>query len=176
MKRVLILTPLALAALAGCSKGATQIQAGQWEIVTELRSVDMPGAPPELVQQVRSQIGRPESNPTCLSAEQARAFLQFTRQLLTQGQPNCTFAEETYADGKLRQRATCPGPAGQPGGNMSLDGGYTVTTFNGTVNAERPNPVNPGAGAIRMNAVLRGRRIGDCPAGGAPTPALPPGH
>jgi hypothetical protein len=175
MKRVLILTPLALAAMAGCSKGADQIQAGQWEMVTELRSVDMPGAPPELQQQIRTQIGRPDSGSNCLTAEQARNFLQYTRQLLTQGQAaNCRFTDETYAGGVLRQRAACPGPGGQSGSSMSLDGGFTVTTFNGTVNAERPNPVNASSGPIRMTAVIRGRRLGECTA--TPPPAgLPAG-
>ena len=170
MKRVFFLTPFALAAMAGCAPAPDQIQAGQWEIVTELRSVDMPGAPAEVQQQIRSQIGRPDSAPGCLGPEQVRTFLQVTRQLLTQGQAaNCTFTDETYAAGSMTQHASCPGPAGQPANTISFNGHFSRTTFNGTVNVERPTPRGP----VRFMATLRGRRLGDCPATAAGPPGAP---
>ncbi len=184
MKRVLILTPLALAALAGCAKGADQIQAGQWEIVSELRSLDMPGAPAEVQAQARSQVGRPETAPLCLPAEEARTFVQTIRR----GQPaTCQVSDEVYAGGVMRTRVSCPGPAGQQATQMALDGTFTMTTFNSTITEERPNPGGANLGPVRRTVVIRGRRLGECPPappmpagppqpGPAPTPAPAPGN
>jgi hypothetical protein len=175
MKRVLILAPLALATLAGCSKGATQIQAGRWEIVTELRNVEMPGAPAELTEQARAAVGRPETVRACLSDEDARTFVQTIRR----GQPaTCTVSDEVYAGGVMRTRSACPGPNGQPGNNVSLDGTFTMTTFNGTINEERPNPLGANQGPVRRSIVLRGRRLGACSAAEAAAQAAAPpaGH
>lgn len=166
MKRVLFLTPLALAAMAGCAPAPNQIQAGQWEITTVLRKVETPGAPAELIEQAQSQLGREEKVRACLSDEEARTFVQTIRR----GQPaTCRVADEVYANGRMQTRVSCPGPNGQAGSQVALDGNFTVTTFNATINEERPNPLGANQGPVRRTIVLRGRRLGECPA----TPAVP---
>lgn len=180
MKRVLILTPFALAALAGCAPAPNQIQAGQWELVTEIRSISIPNAPEEYREQLRNRVGRPDNGRACLTDEQVRTFLEFTKQLVSQGQASaCRFTDEVYANGALRQNSSCPagGPmGGGSGGNQtsSLDGNFTATTFNATLHTQGPNVMAPGGGEMRATVSLRGRRLGDCPARPA-TPPLPPG-
>lgn len=182
MKRVLFLTPLALAAMTGCAPAPNQIQAGQWELVTEIRALSAPGAPEEFRQQLRNRVGRPDTGRACLTEEQARRFLDFTKQLVSQGQAAaCRFTDETYAGGVMHQTGTCPagGPPGAPGGasrgnqTSTLDGRFTSTTFNATLHSQGPNMMAPGGGDMSATIVLRGRRLGDCPAtpAGAPSPA-----
>jgi hypothetical protein len=182
MKKVLFLTPFALAVTAGCAPAPNQIQAGQWELVTEIRSISIPNAPEEFREQIRSRAGRPDAGRACLTEEQARRFLEFTRQLVSQGQAaNCRFTEEVYANGTLRQNSTCPaggppGVPGAPGGNQTstLEGRFTATTFNATLNTQGPNVMAPGGGEMRATVALRGRRLGECPARPA-TPPMPAG-
>ena len=171
MKRVLFLTPFALAAMAGCAPAPNQIQAGQWEVVIQPRSIDIPGAPPEMLEQARDT--QPRSNRICLTEDEARNFLQFLRR---GQQPNCQYSNEQYANGVLRQETNCPGPAGQQGTKMTLDGRFSVTTFNGNINDERPNPFGANQGPVRSTAVIRGRRVGACttPPAGPPMPAPAP--
>lgn len=176
MKRVFLLTPLALAAMAGCAPAPNQIQAGQWEFVIEQESIDIPGAPPEMLAMARAEVGRVSRSPRCLTEEQARDFLQ----LLKGGQPpNCTSSDEKYADGQVRLRVNCtaqPGPGGQGGGQqgtqLSLDGNFSRTTFNTRVSEQRPNPSGANNGPVRVTTTFRGRRLGECPAGSR-TPTLP---
>src|SRR6218665_1219515 len=98
MKRVLFLTPLAAAAVAGCAPAPNQIQAGQWEIVSETRSFDVPGATPDQQRQMRAQMGRTDTIPQCFTAEQARTIVQDFRR----GPPNCRVSDEQYANGVMR--------------------------------------------------------------------------
>ncbi|HTU10843.1 MAG TPA: DUF3617 family protein [Allosphingosinicella sp.] len=178
MKRVFFLTPLALAALAGCAPAPNQIQAGQWELVTEIQSMSVPSAPEEVREQMRARTGRPDAGRACLTEDQARRFLEFTKQVMAQGQASaCTFTDEHYAGGELRQNASCPvgSPMGGPArGNQtaSLNGRFTATTFNATLRTQGPNVIAPGGGGMNATVILRGRRLGDCPAGG-PTPPQP---
>jgi hypothetical protein len=177
MKRVFFLTPFALAAMTGCAPAPNQIQAGQWELVTEIQSLSVPNAPEEQRAQFRSRVGRPDVGRACLTDDQARRFLEFTKQVVSQGQATaCHFTEESYGNGVMRQNATCPagGPMGGPQGNMTstLDGRFTATTFNATLRTQGPNVMTTGGGDMSATLVLRGRRLGDCPAAAA-MPELP---
>lgn len=174
MKRLIILAPaIALTVIAaGCSGGADQLQAGQWEMVTQVKSIEIPGAPPEAQAQIRAGIGQSQTNQDCISAERARNPLQEMRQMMSQGQAaNCRFTDEVFGGGVIRIRATCPGPGGQAGGGqMSLEGSFTATTLQATlsVRAQGANPAMPGATGMNMSAEIRGRRVGECPAGARP--------
>lgn len=170
MKRVLFLTPLALAAVAGCAPAPNQIQGGQWEVVTEVLSLDVPGATPEQQRQIRQQIGTRQSPPPqCISDTEARTFVENLRR----APPTCRVTDEKYADGVMRTHLSCPGQApGQPSASLALDGTFTRTTFNGTITEEGPNPTGTNQSPMRRTQRIRGRRLGDCPAAPA-TPATP---
>jgi uncharacterized protein DUF3617 len=171
MKRLILFAPaIALAGLAaGCSKGADQLQPGQWEMAVQLKSLEMPGAPPEAVAQIRSALSQAQPNRDCLTPEQARNPLAEMRQLVAQGRAaNCRFTDEVFGGGVIRIRATCQGPGGQgSGGTVSMEGSFTATTLQATLNAQGANPGVPGA-TMNMTAEVTGRRIGDCAAGTRP--------
>ncbi len=178
MKRVLFLTPLALAAMTGCAPKASQIQAGQWEVTTQLVSVELPASMAEQQAQARNQIGIVQSSPAqCLSDDEAHNFVQNMRR----APPNCVVSDETYAGGVMRTKVQCPAGPGQPAVTLTLEGNYSATTFNATISEEVTNPTAT-QGTMRRVQRLRGRRIGDCtapppaamPAMPIPEPASPP--
>ena len=181
MKRSILLavSVAAITIAAGCSKGggggngATQRQPGQWESVTTIKSIDIPGAPPQVLQQVRAQVGQAQTQRECLTAEQARDPLAQMRRMLSQGNTgNCNFTDQVFAGGTIRIRGTCS-PAGGGTAQVSLEGTFTETTLeaNLTMNAQGPaGAAMPGVTSMNMAAEVRGRRVGDCP-GGAAAPA-----
>jgi hypothetical protein len=183
MKRVFFLTPLALAAMTGCAPAPNQIQAGQWEITTEVRGLEIPGATPDqvrMIQRSAGQVGMSDTESRCLSDAEARSFVQDIRS----APPTCQVSGEVYANGVMTTHVSCPSPNGPPI-QISLDGRFTASTLNATVNVEGPNPTGANQGPMRRIVRLRGRRTGECtapPPGALPAmpvpaqPAPPPGQ
>ena len=184
MKRVFLLTPFALAAMTGCAPAPNQIQAGQWEITTEVRGLEVPGATPDqlrMIQRSAGQVGMSDTDNRCLSDAEARSFVQDIRS----APPTCRVSDEVYAGGVMKTHVSCPSPNGQQAIQISLDGHFTASTLNATVNVEGPNPTGASNGPMRRVVRLRGRRIGECtapPPSALPTmpvpaqPAPPPGQ
>jgi hypothetical protein len=173
MKRVLFLTPVVLAAMAGCAPAPNQIQAGQWEASVELTAVDLPAStPPEVRAQIQRQIGVAQTQPPqCLSDEQARNYLQELRGSVP---PNCRVSDEVYAGGVIRTRISCTAQPGQPAVSFALDGNFTATTMNATITQEATPPAGSSQGPMRRTQRLHARRVGACPATPpTPTPTLP---
>jgi hypothetical protein len=181
MKRSILLavSVAAITIAAGCSKGggggngASQRQPGQWESVTTIKSMDIPGAPPQVLPQVHAQVGQAETQRECLTAEQTRDPMAQMRRMLSQGNTgNCNFTDQVFAGGTIRIRGTCNPPGGGTA-QVSLEGSFTATTLeaNLTMNAQGPaGAAMPGVTSMNMTAEVRGRRVGDCP-GGAAAPA-----
>jgi|GraSoiStandDraft_46_1057282.scaffolds.fasta_scaffold86601_3 hypothetical protein len=165
MKRAIFLTPFVLAAMAGCAPAPNQIQAGQWELVTEVVSLDVPGATADQQRQIRQQVGTRQSPPPqCISETEARTLVENMRR----APPTCRVSDETYAGGVMRTHLTCPPQApGQPEISLAVDGTFTGTTFNVTITEQGPNPTGTNQSPMRRTQRIRGRRIGACPAGAA---------
>jgi len=169
MKRVFFLTPFVLAAMAGCAPAPNQIQAGQWELVTEVVSLDVPGATPDQQRQIRQQVGQRQSPPPqCISETEARTLVENMRR----APPTCRVSDEAYAGGVMRTRLTCPPQApGQPEISLALDGTFTGTTFNATITEQGPNPTGTNQSPMRRVQRIRGRRIGGVASCPTPPPA-----
>jgi Protein of unknown function (DUF3617) len=170
MKRVFFLTPLALAAMTGCAPAPNQIQAGQWELVTEVLSLDVPGATPDQQRQIRQQVGvRQSPPPQCISETEARTLVENMRR----APPNCRVTDEVYAGGVMRTRLNCPAQApGQPSVSLAFDGTFTRTTFNATITEEGPNPTGASQSPMRRTQRISARRVGECTAA-PPAPTMP---
>lgn len=180
MKRSILLavSVAAIAVTAGCNRGGgaggngtAQRQPGQWESVTTIKSIDIPGAPPQVLQQVQAQVGHATTQRECLTADQSRDPLAQMRRMLSQGNSgNCNFTDQVFAGGTIRIRGTCSPPGGGTA-QVSLEGTFTETTLeaNLTMNAQGPaGAAMPGVTSMNMTAEVRGRRVGDCAAGAAP--------
>jgi len=169
-------------AVGQAASGARAMQPGQWEMVTQVTAVEMPGAPPEAQAQLRAQQGRAQTDRRCITPAQAA---NPTRELVGSGPQsrNCQFSDRTFAGGVIRVRASCRPPGGGVSrAELAIEGGFTETTLEArlTVSAVGPNSSGGrGTQTIRASSTVRGRRIGECPAGGAPpvvrtVPAPPP--
>jgi hypothetical protein len=154
----------AIAITAACSKGPAQRQPGEWETVTTIKSIDIPGAPPQVLAQVRAQVGQGTTQRECLTAEQARDPMAQMNRMLSQGNAgNCNFTDRVFAGGTIHIRGTCS-PAGGTA-QVSLEGTFTETTLeaNLTMNAQgAANAAMPGVTGMNMAAEMRSRRVGDC--------------
>lgn len=164
MKRHIIIAP-AVVLLAACGGGGAgdSIQPGQWEMVTEMTSVEAPGAPPALVEQMRaSMASQRQTQSQCITAEQAR---NPSRNMMgSQNPAGCEFSDTTWSGGNIRIRANCR-PPGSPPVQMSVEGTYTAQAINNRINVsmEMPNPTGAGAAIqLRLQGRMTGRRTGDC--------------
>lgn len=164
----------AIAITAACSKGPDQRQPGEWETAVTLKSMEIPGAPPQMAEMMRARAGQSQTGRECLTPEKARDPLGDMRRMLQQsGGQACNFTDQVFSGGTIRIHGTCPGPNGQGSAEVALDGTFTETTMQATmtVNAQGAGVVPiPGATGMRMSTEVRGRRIGDCT---SPAPAAP---
>jgi len=164
MKRLILLAP-AITLVAACSGGGSgdAIRPGQWDMTTEMTSVEAPGAPEALVQQIRAQLASQRTTQSqCITAEMAR---NPSRNMMGRQNPaGCEFSDTTWAGGTIRVRATCR-PPGSPTVQMTLEGTYGAEQINSRINMnmEMPNPTGAGGPIqIRVGGTMNGRRTGDC--------------
>ncbi|MES2497001.1 MAG: DUF3617 domain-containing protein [Pseudomonadota bacterium] len=140
---------LALACCIAVSVPAqAQVQPGQWEASVTVRSIDMPGAPPQVVAMMKGKTTR---QTYCLTAEQAAKGPQ---EMLKQN-PSCRFTKYSMAGGAISTSMICS----QNGATMNAqaNGSYTATSFNVTSTA-----VMSGQMSMKMTSTSSGRRLGPC--------------
>jgi hypothetical protein len=169
-------TPAASAPIAG--PGPQSIQPGQWEMTQQLGQVDMPGAPPQVLAQIRARQNRPpQTSRTCITPAQAANPMGQFREMMTRGQhgATCQPTDTVFGGGVIRISVVCRGTGGGPSqGRFAMEGTFTGTTIQARVSIDAQGPAAGGHGTqtMRMSSTLSGRRVGECPAGaGAAPPA-----
>lgn len=162
MRAIFIMT---LAALGACSATeeaenkaepvAASIDAGFWEMNYEVTSMRVAGNRPAAV---KAKEGDKASASLCV-AEADRA--KPAPALFAGEGYECSYRESYIKNGRLNATLTCArqGIAGDI--MMSVDGTYTGTSMDATVNA---TSYLPGEGDFQMETKLAGRRVGECPA------------
>lgn len=169
MKRQLLLAaPIVL--LFACSGSAVQLQPGQWELTTTMTDFQAPGAPPEMLAQMRASAGRPQVLTECMTPAEAANPAGWMTNPGGNAQ-GCTFTDQTFAGGVIRVSGSCPLPNNGGSTRTSLQGSYTATTMEARLTGQLQ--AGPGAPPgmprnISTTGTLNARRVGDCPA--APTP------
>lgn len=168
MKRLALLAP-SLVLIAACSGGAsTSIQPGQWEDTVAITNVEIPGAPPEMANQMGAVMRQSQTRSHCVTPEMAANPTQGMANPTGQAQ-GCTFQNQTFENGTINVSSTCPAPTGGGQVRTQLTGTYTATTLNAQLNVEGPTGAPAAAGApqtMRMTGTLTSRRTGDCTSGG----------
>jgi hypothetical protein len=143
--------------------GPQHFTAGEWETNVEIIEMDLPGAPPQVRDQMmKAMQSSKTSAKTCMTKEQAE---KPEASILTgKTNANCKYDHYTMADGKIDAKLSCTSPHG---GNMTqtINGTYTPTSF---AIASEMHAVGGSseAGAMNMKAKTSGTRIGECKAGG----------
>jgi hypothetical protein len=147
----MIVRPAALAALLAASGTAwaqAPVQPGQWEIVTTVESVDMPGVPPSVAAMMKR---KPVAIKHCLTPEEAGRGPQD----MMKNDKSCRFTRYSMVGGTLASEMVCK----QNGATITATsmGSFTPTGFN-----VRARTVMSGAQSMTMTATTMGRRIGAC--------------
>jgi hypothetical protein len=133
--------------------GDIRLQAGQWEVTTEIANMSAPGMPEGVGGMVKMA---PTTIRLCMTEEQVQ---KPNADLFTGKQDgNCTSEGFSAAGGRVNGTVTCRG--GPSGGDMkmAMDGRFASTSYEMNMKTEM-------TGAT-MDMTVRGRRVGDCPAGG----------
>ncbi|MBX3595745.1 DUF3617 domain-containing protein [Sphingomonas sp.] len=189
MRRTVIVTTAALA-LAACGgsevsitnaspeevakkvdeAGGAGFKPGEWETTVETVSVDIPGLDGPMEEQMRQimlkkkQVGR-----HCVTPEQAKSP---SAEVLANSQGRCTYETFRMAGGKIDGTLVCASQ--EMGGKMTMrmSGSFTGTSF--AIDNAMESPAPNGGPAMKITARTTGKRIGDCPAAKAATPAPAP--
>jgi hypothetical protein len=146
MRRIILFVALAVSPTFAAAQA---VQPGQWEIVTTVQSVEMPGAPPQVAAMMK---GRPIRISQCISPADAAKGPQE----MMKSSKQCRFTRYSMAGGRLSSEMVCD----QDGGGAitaTSTGTFTPTAFTAT-----GRTVMTGAQGMTMTATTIGKRIGAC--------------
>ncbi|RYG97683.1 MAG: DUF3617 domain-containing protein [Alphaproteobacteria bacterium] len=132
-----------------------QVTPGQWQMTYNVTSMEMPDAPPQVAQMMKSRMaGGAKTMTYCITPEQAK---QGPQEMLKQSQ-GCRFTKYSMSGGRLSTEMTCA----QQGGSMTVkaNGSYTPTSFNVSSRA-----VMTGGMSMRIASTSSGKRVGPCTGG-----------
>jgi hypothetical protein len=135
-----------------------RFQPGRWQTTTEVIEAEVPGVPPQMVDQLRQQMMAKSTITSCMTPEQAQTP---TEKMFGGEQGNCRFERFTMANGRIDAAMTCTGDARaqQQAANVTLKGDFTATTFD----LESRIEAAPGSGpAIKMRSKVSAKRLGEC--------------
>lgn len=135
-----------------------RFQPGSWETRTEVRSVEVPGAPADLVEGALGRTGQTQVTRSCLSA--AQAANPDAGFLAGNAQGNCRAERLNMDGGRIDGRFVCR-PQGLPGtATADIAGTYTRTAFRSDV---RSRIDLTGLPDVSLAVTVTSRRVGACP-------------
>jgi hypothetical protein len=132
-----------------------QLQPGQWETTTEFVKVE--GVP----KQIAAAMGaaQKETSLTCITPEEVK---QANSGLFSgDEQKNCKKEGFAFQNGRITGKLSCTGEQGQGSTSVEVDGQYSASTYE--VNQKLSTNVQ--GMTMTMVSRIKGRRIGECPAG-----------
>lgn len=138
-------------------EGTVRPQPGQYRTEVELVDLDIPGAPPQAAEMMRSSMA--QTNEFCLTEEDVEEGF---RQLASQPQGgDCSFSKFDVDGGAIDAAMSCSNPGGGAINiTMQGTGGETSSEFTMKMTG---NLGGTGEGSMTMKQTSE--RIGDCPAG-----------
>lgn len=139
---------------------AVQIEPGLWEARSEVVNVTGEGLPREVQSQMK---GRASEIRNCITPEQAaRPDANF---LTAQQNSNCTYRGFSMQNGRVEGAMTCTG--GDLPGEMTteMSGEYGPRSYD--MRMRMTTTGMPGGADMTIETRVSGRRVGDCPEGGA---------
>ena len=148
--RALFVTALAGCCISAPALAATPIQPGQWEVRSQVTSIDMPGAPPQMLEMMR----KPHVTRHCLTPEQAAKGPQ---EMLKERKGECRFTRYALAGGRLDSVMQC---SSKERGTMTVTsrGRYASGSYDVTSAMVMSGP----RGQMKMSTVGQGKRVGPC--------------
>ncbi|SFF75439.1 Protein of unknown function [Novosphingobium sp. CF614] len=132
---------------------------GEYRQTIEVTDVEVPGAPRQLADRMKSMMARTKQSTTCLTAEDAdKGF----REMFHESGPakSCTYERFDVGGGTIDARMTCSSPDGGTG-TIDLTGTVASTGSDVTMVLDMKNPKSQ-AGAMKMTMHMTTERLGDC--------------
>lgn len=147
--------PAAYAKAAAEAAADIHFQPGLYQAKVEIKQLDMPGLPPEVVTAMKTRmLDKPLAY--CLTPQDAAKGVQVMKERMGKGQ--CQFDKFNASGGAMDSEMTC-----QMGGKGSMHavahGTYTDT---GSVTASSVDMAMGGASKMHMEQVTTTIRVGDC--------------
>jgi hypothetical protein len=137
----------------------TFVRPGLWASSVTIESIDMPGAPPQMAEQIKRALAEQHQQKfeSCLTAEEAKR----PKEDFFAGRNNqCRYDHFTMSDGKIDARMNCS--QGSNSHVMEMSGTYSPDSYAMRVKMEG----KPGDGpAMTIATRVDARRTGECPAG-----------
>ena len=133
-------------------------QPGQYRATVQVLDISLPGAPPQVVQQMEQmRKAGAQTREYCLTPEQAnKGFEEMIKQ--ANSDDACTFSKFEANGGKIDAVMNCSRP-GQGSGRMVMQGTGSRTSSNMTMTM---NIEAPGGNQMTMKMRSEQERIGDC--------------
>ena len=147
--------PAEPAAKAAAALEEVQFKPGLYQTKVEIKQLDMPGMPPQVVAMMKSKM-LTQPLTYCLTPEDAAKGVQAMKERMGTGQ--CQFNRFNAAGGKIDSEMTC-NAGGKGEMHAVAHGTYTDT---GNVVASSVDVAMGGASKMHMEQVTTTTRIGDC--------------
>ena len=147
--------PAANAKAVAATVAAMRIQPGLYRAQVDIKRLDMPGMPPQMVAMMKSKmLEKPLTY--CITPEDAAKGAEAMKERMGKGQ--CQFNRFSAAGGTIDSEMTCnPGSKGSM--HVVAHGTYTDT---GNVVASSVDVAMGPAGKMHMEQVTTTTRVGDC--------------
>jgi len=127
---------------------------GRWESKMQIKSIEMPGLPPEVQGMMKSQLGKVQTSLTCLTQEQAD---KVDGEFFKPGDnPGCKYDTFSMGNGKIKADMRCQ--EGNMSQNMTMEGSYGKESYAMDITAEGKMEGNP----ISMAMHVESKRVGEC--------------
>lgn len=133
-------------------------QPGKYRTTAELVAFEIPGAPPQMAEMMRSAFaeGAIEASESCLTPEQASVSRE--EMLKNMAESNCTVSTFEMNGGQFNAALSCPTGQGMSG-EVTMTGTMTETGSDVQTSFKTQIP-QAGEATIRMHMVSE--RIGEC--------------
>lgn len=138
---------------------AIRLEPGQYRSTADLVSIDIPGAPPEVVEMMKRSMSA-ESSVTeyCLTPEDVEKGYEEMARNSAEG--DCSFSRFDVDGGDIDAEMVCQGGPQGAEARMTLTGSGTSTSSDMTMTM-RMDAAGMGDGTMTVR--VRHERIGDCP-------------
>lgn len=134
---------------------AVKLKPGQWRTNAQLVSIDMPGLPKEVADQMGQSMAKAGATEHCLTPEQ----VEKPEEVLAQDNGECRYERFSMSGGKIDAVMKCK-PANQPEVQISLSGDYQPERYE--VAAEMKMEQQGKMLTMRLKSLSE--RIGECKA------------
>lgn len=156
------LTNATMAEVAAEAVKVQQQRPGQWEITSQLVSLNVEGVPEDspMHEMLKQQIGQANTDSQCLSEEDAKKAM-----VPQDVDPNnsCRFAHFRMKDGQIDAEMTCAAPDGPGTLAMTQKGSYSPDSYDVTSTLTRAGGTTPGENST-MTMNINAKRTGECKA------------